>query len=168
MCVPLAVAAAAVSAAGSLAGGFAGMQQAGYESRVARQNARLDEEQARDSLATGRVEARDFYRHLAQVKGQQVASLAANGVDLSFGTPAEALADTAWMGGEDAESLYHNQLQRLRGYDAAAANDRAQASAEKYRGRVGMLNSVLQAGSSLMTGFSQQARMRPVLGLTGG
>jgi hypothetical protein len=171
MCLPavaLPIAAAAMSAVGSLTSGMAGLQQGNYEARVANANAALDAGRAQDSLATAATENRDFYRQLSAVKGQQIASLAANGVDLSFGTPALLQEDTANKGSEDAATLHHNQLERVKGFDVAAVNDREQAAAAQMKGRSAMVNSVFQAGSSLMGGFSQASMMRSRLGLTGG
>lgn len=171
MCLPavaLPIAAAAMSAVGSLSSGYAGLQQGNYEARVANANAALDAGRAQDSLATAATENRDFYRSLSAVKGQQIASLAANGVDLSFGTPELLQQDTQAKGEEDAATLHHNQLQRVKGFDTAAVNDREQAAAARMKGQAGMINSVLQAGSSVMGGFSQASIMRSRLGLTGG
>ena len=171
MCLPFAaalpLAASALSATGSVIGGMAGQQQANYEARVANQNAQLDAQRATDSLATAATENRDFYRSLSATKGQQIASLAANGVDLSFGTPALLQEDTANRGAEDAATLHHNQLERLKGFDMAAVNDRTQAASARMRGSAALTNSLFQAGSSLMSGFSQMRGMLPKLGISG-
>jgi hypothetical protein len=166
--VPLAVAAAAVSAAGSLVSGYSGLMQGNYEAHVARENARLQTEAATDSISRGRDEARQFYRQLGQVKGSQVAALAANGIDPSFGSAALLQEDTATLGDEDAARLYKNIHERTRGFDINASNYRQEAAAARARGRSAVINSVFQAGSSLMSGFSQQAQMRARLGITGG
>lgn len=168
MCLPLAVAAGIVSAAGSLTSGIQGMVQANYEARVNKENARLSEEQARDSIDRGRDEARSFYRQVGQVKGQEVASMAANGIDTGFGTALTVQQDTAAGADEDASNLYHNINERTRGFDINARNYREEAAAAKARGRTAMVNSVFQAGSSLMGGFSQNSALRARMGITGG
>lgn len=168
MCLPaLPVIAGAVSAAGSLMNGFMGMQAAGYEARVANRNADMQVEAARDSIDRGRDEARDFYRQLGQIKGQQRTALAANGIDTGFGTAGIVEDDTARGGAEDASNLYRNIHERTRGFEINAANYRSEAAAAKHRGRVGMINSVFEAGSSLMGGFQQQRGMRARLGISG-
>lgn len=167
MCLPLAVAAGAVAAAGSLVNGVMGMQSANYEAAVNRQNANLEAEAARDSIVRGRDEARDFYRQLGQIKGRQNAALAANGIDTSFGTADIVQADTEQGGREDAGNLYRNVNERTRGHDINAANFRSGAKAAKFRGKMGMINSVFEAGSSLMGGFQQQRAVRARLGVSG-
>lgn len=166
MCLP--VVAGALAAAGSLASGVQGMMQSSYEAKVARQNAHLEAERGRQSIEQGRRDARDFYRSLGALKGQQTASLAANGIDTGFGTALTIQQDTAAQGEEDAATLYRNQLERLKGYDLGRSNSLAEASAAKFKGRMALVNSVFQAGSSLMSGFQQQRAMRVRLGMTGG
>jgi hypothetical protein len=168
MCVPLAVAAAAVSAAGSLASGVQGMMSATYESRLAKRNAAMEDGRAHDSIERGQDEARAFYRQVGQLKGQQAASMAANGVDLGFGSPLALQQDTAALAQEDAGNLYRNVNERTRGFDINAANYRAAAAAARARGRAALVNSIFEAGSSMMGGFQQQSAVRARLGLAGG
>ena len=168
MCAPLAVVAGAVAAAGLLVQGVQGMMQGQYESRVARQNAQLEVDRARDSIDRGRQESRDFWRNVGQLKGQQEASLAANGVDLGFGTPLTIQQDTQAGANQDAATLYRNINDRTKGFEINAANYRSEAAAARMRGRAALGNSVFQAGSSLMGGFQQQAGLRARMGITGG
>lgn len=189
MCLPVAalpIAAAAVSAVGSLTSGIMGMRQSAYEAEVHRRNIALGAERLRDEREIGRAESRDFYRQVGALKGQQIAALAANGLDLSFGTPLRVQEDTAMLADEDAAEMYRNQDNRLRGIDIEMSNESAAARATEFRGKVGMINSIFEAGAavaggfqqrsaisaagypSLMGGFQQQAGMRAKLGLTGG
>ncbi len=166
MCLP--VIAAGVAAAGSLVQGVQGMMAANYEADVAKRNAAMEVERARDSIDRGRGEARDFYRNLGQLKGQQEAATAANGVDLGYGTPLVIQQDTVAGGQEDAGNLYRNINERTRGFEINASNYVAESRAARQRGRAAMVNSVFQAGSSLMGGFQQQSAMKARLGRTGG
>jgi hypothetical protein len=168
MCIPMAVAAAAVTAAGTLVSGVQGMMAANYEGELARRNAAMEVERARDSNERGRLEARAFFRDVGQIKGQQAASMAANGIDVGFGSAARTQQDTEMLAREDATSLYSNVHERTRGFDINAANFRAEAAAARQRGRSAIVNSVFQAGSSLMGGFQQHRAMRARLGVTGG
>ena len=166
MCVPLAVAAGVVSAAGSLVSGTQSLMQGNYEANLARQNAAMEREAARDSIMRGRDEARDFYRRVGQVKGEQRAAMAANGIDTGFGTAGAVQDDTQMLADEDAASLYKNIGERTRGFDINAANFVAEGRAAKQRGRNAMLNSVFEAGSSLMGGFQQHRGLQARLGRT--
>lgn len=173
MCVPLAVAAAATMAAGQLFQGYTAMQQGQYEADLAKRNAAMEVEAARDSIERGKLESRDLHRDVARTKGEQVAALAANGIDLGFGSGLRVQQDTAALAAEDAQALYDNIHERVRGQLINAQNFEAEARAARHRGKTAMVGSVFQAGGSLMGGFQQQAAIRakvdpPKLGRTGG
>lgn len=168
MCVPLAVAAGAAMAAGQLFQGYTAMQQGQYEADMAKRNAALEVEAAQDSIERGKLEARDLHRTVAETKGQQAASMAANGIDLGFGSGLRAQQDTAMLAQEDAENLYSNINERTRGRLINAQNFKAEARAARHKGNTAMVGSVFQAGASLMGGFQQQAQMKAKLGITGG
>ena len=114
MCDPasLAIAAGVASAAGSLVSGYSALSQGKYESGIARQNAQLERSAAEESIRAGYVERRDFWRQVGQLRGQQAASMAANGLDLSFGTPERIQQDTTAQANEDASELYRNIEER--------------------------------------------------------
>lgn len=162
MCSPAALplVAAGMSAAGSLVGGMQALAQGNYESSIARQNVRLENERANESTLRGREEARNLYRRVSEVKGQQVAAMAANGIDVGYGSGLRTQQDTALLAQEDADALYRNVSERTRGFDIGASNFAAEGRAAKFRGRSAMVNSVFEAGSSLMGGFQQQRVMR--------
>ena len=58
--------------------------------------------------------------------------MAANGVDLGFGSSADLLDDTSQLYGEDANRLNDNYRNEIRGIDISAANYRADAKAAKH------------------------------------
>jgi hypothetical protein len=167
MCLPLAalpVAAAAVSAVGSLTSGYSALQQGNYEAGVAKQNAALSREAAAESIRTGQIEKRDFWRKIGQVKGQQVASMAANGIDVGYGTAARIQDDTQTLANEDADTLYRNQNERTRGFIIDAANYKASGKAAHRQGVSALVGSVFDAGGSLLGGFQQASAMKAKLG----
>src|ERR1700761_3023690 len=103
MCDPvtLTVAATAVTAASKVMSGIGASQQANYAAQVEDQNEQLANDQAKDSIADTNLQAQRRYRQLAQTQGQQQAAMAANGVDLNFGSPVDLQRDTAMTGSED-------------------------------------------------------------------
>jgi hypothetical protein len=157
MCLPMAAAAGAAMAAGQLFQGFSALQQGNYEGAMARRNAAMEVEAARDSIDRGRDEARDLYRDVGRVKGEQRAAMAANGIDLGFGTAVHVQEDTTRLAREDADNLYRNVHERTRGRLINAQNFRAEASAARHRGRSAMVGSVFSAAGSVAGGFQQQA-----------
>lgn len=168
MCAPVAavaaVAAGVMSAAGTLVQGMSAQQQGNYESAVAKQNARLEIEAARESEKTGYQERRKFWREVGQTKGQQIASMAANGIDVDYGTAGRIQDDTRLLSNEDAENLYGNIRQRTRGHLINAGNFQQEAKAAKRRGRAAMTASVFGAAGSLLGGISQMQGMKAKLG----
>lgn len=163
MCLPAAalpIAAAAMSAASSLAGGYSQLQQSKYEAGVDKQNAQLAREAAAESIRTGEKERRDFFRKVGSVKGQQSASMAANGIDVGYGTAEHIREDTQNLANEDASTLYGNIHNRTRGYIIEASNHTMAAKAAKARGRAAMIGSVFEAGTSLLSGFEKSGAIK--------
>ena len=157
MCAPLPIIAGATMAAGQLFQGYSAMQQGNYESSMARRNAALEVEAARGSIDRGRDEARNFYRDAGRVKGQQRAAMAANGIDLGFGTAVHVQEDTTLLAREDAQALYDNINERVRGQLINAQNFESEGRAARHRGRTAMVGSVFSAAGSVAGGFQQQA-----------
>lgn len=166
MCLPAAlpIIAGVVSAAGTLYQGYSAMQQGKFEAGVAKQNAAMEREAAAESIRTGQVERRDFGRKVGAVKGQQIAAMAANGIDVGYGTAARIQDDTAMLASEDAENLYRNQNERTKGFIINSWNERMRAKAAKSQGTAAMVGSVFGAASSLLGGFQQQRAMKAKLG----
>lgn len=160
MCVPLAIAAAGVQAAGTLVQGYSAMQQGNYESKIARRNAAAEVEAARESIEIGGDERRDYWRKISQIKGQNIASMAANGLDVDFGAGAAVQQDTQRLANEDAGNLYRNIEERTKGRLINAQNFVAEAKAEKQKGKPALIGAAFGAASSLMGGFQQQAAIR--------
>ena len=159
MCDPtggiLTLAATAVSAASSVISGIGAAQQANYSAQVNDQNVKLANEQAKDSLANTNLEAQRRYRQLAQTQGRQQAAMAANGVDLNFGSPVNVQQDSAMIGGEDIGQIYKAGFQQTRGHDISAWNYASQAAADRARAKGAMLQGVLGGLSSVLGGASQ-------------
>jgi hypothetical protein len=153
-----------MSAAGSVVQGMSANAQGKYEAGIAKQNAALERESAIQSIKQGQNERRDYWRKVGSVKGQQVASMAANGIDVGYGTADRVQSDTQMLADEDAANLYENIHQRTRGHVINAANYKAEAKAAKQRGKAALVGSVFQAGSSLMSGLTQASQMKAKMG----
>lgn len=163
MCLPAAalpLVAAGAQAAGTLVSGYSALQQGKYEAGVHRQNARMASEAAKDSITRGKDEARQFWKEAGQLKGRQVAAMAANGIDVGWGTALQIQQDTAAALSDDAGKLYRNIEQRTRGFDIEFSNEMGAASAAKSRGKQAMIGSVFGAASSLLGGAVQARKMR--------
>jgi multidrug efflux pump subunit AcrA (membrane-fusion protein) len=155
MCPPvLAVAATAVTAAGQVLNGIGQSQQYRYQAQVDDQNSRLAADQARDSIDNTNLEAQRRYRQLADTQGRQQAAMAANGVDLNFGSPTDVQRDTAMIGGEDIGQIYKAGYQRTRGFDIDGWNSRSQAAANRARASGALMQGIFSGLGTALGGAS--------------
>lgn len=161
MCNPvvLAAAAAAVSIAGTMYGAISASQQSKYEAGVADQNAKLSNEQAKDSIMNNQTEALRLGRQTGALKGQQQAALAANGVDIGDGSALQIAQDTAMLGNEDAAQLYKAGFERTRGYEISAYNYRSSAAASRAAAKSAIVGGVLKSFSTALGAGSQISGM---------
>lgn len=163
MCAPLAIvaagAAAVTSAAGQIMGGLQQKAQGKYEAQVANMNRGLAVDAAHQSVIAGQDERRDFWRKVSSLKGQQVAAMAANGIDVGFGSGERIQQDTQMLANDDAKNLSRQIEERTRGHLIEASNYHQQGVAAKARGKAAFTNSLFGAASSLLGGASQIAGM---------
>lgn len=81
--------------------------------------------------------------------------MAANGVDLSWGSAANVQADTQMLADEDLTNLYAQGLQEVRGRDIAASNQRANATASRRAASASITASDFDAAGSILGAASQ-------------
>ena len=162
MCEPatLAIAAAAVTAAGQ---GYAALQSAAasrYEARVADRNAKLENEAAFRANENTKTEALAHYRRVAQLKGEQRVAQAANGVSLDFGSAADVAADTDLLAREDAKRIYDQGAEAARGFDISAANYRSSAKASRFAAKGAIVKGAFDMASTALGGAQQYSKMK--------
>lgn len=166
MCLPAAalpiaaVASAAISSAGAIYGGLAAKAQGKYQQRVAEANAALDREQIATEQENTRRQAMNHWRKVAQLKGQQRAAAAANGVSTDFGSAFDNVADTDMLAREDARIIYESGNNRVRGLDRSVSNNIAEGRAARSRGNAAFVGSLFQAGSTMLDGASQYRKLK--------
>lgn len=162
MCPPAVIAAvgAGVAAAGSIVGGVMAKQQANFQAKMAERNASIERENIALEQEATRREALNHYRKVAQLKGQQRAAAAANGVSTDFGTAQDIVMDTNMMAREDAANIYGQGDQNVLGRDRAVANFKGQASAARAQGRNAMISAAFDATGSLLGGAQQYRKLK--------
>jgi hypothetical protein len=111
------------------------MASGNYQAKVAKANAGLEYEAARDSEDQGRRDSLSFYRQVGRLKGDQIAAMAANGIDVGFGSAARVQDDTASLAREDAGNVYRNTYERTRGNLINAAISFQRRNRREARGR---------------------------------
>lgn len=157
--VTMAATAAVVATVSQGVSTVAAVRQSRFEGRVAERNAAMDRESARDTMERGRVEEARYQQQLSQRMGSQRAALAANGIDLSFGSAADFLTDTAVIGQEDAAAIRENAMRETRGYEISATNYQGQASAARSRATGQAIGGALSTFSTALGGAQQYKRV---------
>lgn len=142
MCEPVSIALAAGSAMLSAYGQY---QQADAAKKSAQFNQEVANIQARDALKRGEFESEQAGRKVAQLRGRQRVALAANGLDLSYGSPADILEQTDYYGLEDQRTVANNARREASMFANRATMSGMQAAS---------INPGLEAGTSLLGGAS--------------
>lgn len=149
-----------MAAASAGIGALSANAQARYRAKIADRNAAMDREAAQQEILNTREEALSHYRKVSQLKGQQRAIAAANGVDLGFGTAADVLADSEMLSREDVSRIYKRGAERTRGFEISASNNTAEAGASRQAGTGALIKGVFDMGSSVLSGASQYNSMQ--------
>jgi len=166
MCDPLTLTAAA-AAVSTIGAGFGALQanaQNKYQAKVADRNADLANEAARQEQQNTRDAAMQQYRRTAALKGQQRAAMAANGVDVNFGSALDLTADTDMLANEDVRRIYDQGYQRSRGFEVEASNYSSQASASRQAATGSLIGGVFDVGSTALGGATQYAKLKAKMG----
>lgn len=128
----------------------AAYQQGQVAKQTAANNARMAEYAAQDAQKRGEDEAMQVQRKGAALKSAQRVSLAAKGLDLSYGTAADLQDQTDFFTQSDVATTRTNAGRE-------AWNLRARGQAQLAQGRADALNSMYQAGGTLLGGAGQVA-----------
>lgn len=161
------VAGTALGVVGSYQQGKATEAQYNYQAQVNRQNAEIAKDNAAMERQTGLEEARRQRIATLQAIGEQRVGLAANGVDVNYGSSLDIIEDTAALGELDALMLQTEAERRAINYEIQANNFTNQANMDSFAAinarRAGTMNAWgaaaegigkigLQVGSSFMGG----------------
>lgn len=162
MCDPVTLLAAGTltSAVSTMAGGIAQAGGMKYQAKLAEQNAALDRANAQDAMKRGAIEEQRQYTRNAQRLGAQRAALAANGVEVEFGSAADLQEDTRRIGQEDAATVRENAIREVRGFEIRSWNQRAEAAAQRANATNTLITSALDTGSTLLGGAEKWKNMK--------
>jgi|GEM_PF-671686 len=109
-------------------------QQAQYEyqAKIQERNEKIARNNAAMERQTGIEEAREQRRKTLQAIGAQETALAANGIDVSYGTSLDIIEDTAMLGELDALRIQYNSERTARNYETQAQNFKSDAVLSRY------------------------------------
>lgn len=139
-----AVTAAVVAVIGAGISAYSMVEQGKTAEKVARNNATMAEYAAQDAQKRGEEEAIAAQRRAAALKSSQRVALAANGLDLSYGTAADLQDQTDFFGQADAATARTNASRD-------AWRMRAGGQQELAQGRAARSNANLQAAGTLLS-----------------
>lgn len=151
MCLdPVSLAVVATVAAGASAYQATSTQKAvaGYQAKVADNNAQVARWQAADAQARGDTAAANVRRKYAGLVGSQRAALAARGLDIGDGSANAMLQDTAYFGALDESTTRANAAREAWGYQVQAGNFANSAAAS--RAQADAANPLMSAGLSML------------------
>jgi len=154
-----AVAGATVTAVGAIQQGKAAQKQAKFNAQVNENNAVLAERQASDALRRGRLAERQKRLASSQLEGSQRANLSANSVVLGTGSAADVLEFTAGQNEIEALNIRAASEREALGFKTRAGQSRSAAKLSLAEGQQARTASFFTAGSSLLGGASQAARI---------
>lgn len=147
-----------VSAVGAIGSGIAGVQQSKTQEKIAKQNAALAGKASADALLRGSEEESRRRREAGQLYGEQVARLAANGIDISYGSPLKVIGDTKVIEEEDAGRILESSRREADGFRIQASNYQQEAANVRREGYLGLGQSVLSAATGFASSASRRAR----------
>ena len=104
------------------------------------------------------------YREVSAKMGAQRAAMAANGLDISFGSAADFVGDTAMYGEEDASTIAENTNRDVRGYLIQGANYRAEAKSQRNASTAALISGAFSMGSTLIGGAKEYGKIRAGMG----
>ena len=117
-----------------------------YQARVAQNNAKIAEENARNERQSGLEEARQQRMKTIQAIGQQQTAMAANGIDIASGSALDTVSDTAQTGELDALMLQYNSERQAFNYEMQSNNFTNQANLDMFASKnaktTGTLNAI--------------------------
>jgi|SRR6185369_1268642 len=123
MCLPvIAVVAAGVAAAGAYKAANAQNAVSEYQGRVDANNAQIQEWEAADAKTRGDLAVNQNRRKQAGMEGAQIATLAAKGLDVGYGSPNALVTDTDYFGAYDESTIRANSRREAWGHDVQAQN----------------------------------------------
>ena len=153
-----AVAGAASGAIGAYQQGKAQEAQYEYQAKVAQENARIAQNNANLERQQGIEEARLQRMKSIQAVGKQQAAMAANGLDITQGTPLDVIEDTAAMGELDSLQTRYNYERKALSYESQANNFNNQANLDYFAAKNAYSAGRTKAISAGLDGLASTAK----------
>ncbi|MDD3238224.1 MAG: hypothetical protein PHV37_09035 [Candidatus Gastranaerophilales bacterium] len=138
--------------------GKAQQAQYDYQTQVAANNAKIAENNAAAQRQQGIEESRMQRIKTMQAVGSQQAAMAANGLDVTQGTPLDVIEDTAAMGELDALNTQYNYEEKARAYYQKSNNFTNQAAMDSIAGKNAYSAGIMNAAATGFNGLGSSAK----------
>lgn len=152
MCEPTTI--AIVAAASAIAAGgvsaYGQVQEGKAQKEAANYNARIANIQADNRQQQGLEQEAQHSRKVAQLKSQQRAGMAANGIDLTSDTAMTILEQTAEWGERDRQMIEQNTNMDVWGMRSGASLLKAQGKNAQRAGYYGAGSTLLNSGADTL------------------
>lgn len=129
-----------------------------YQSQVATNNAKIANNNAALERQEGIEESRLQRMKTIQAVGNQQAAMAANGLDITQGTPLDVIEDTSAMGELDALQVQYNSERKALAYEAQANNFTNQANLDSIAGQNAYSAGLMNGAAAGLNGLGDAAR----------
>lgn len=174
MCDPMSATAAAVTAGAGIAGQFMGDQTksdlADYQAQVARNNQIIAQQQEQNIVDQGVANMQQQQMKTSQMVGADRARLAASGLDIAVGSPADVASDTADVGLQDANAIRNNAINQAYAASGQVMNATAQAGMAQYNAKniqnqnmMGEIQTGLNVGQNLYNPLTNSGLLTELL-----
>lgn len=139
MCEPIAATTAVLTTGAAFANHFmsnnASEDLSNYQSQVALNNQIIAQQQEQNIVNQGVSNMQQQQLKTSQAVGANRARMAASGLDIDVGTPADVLSDTASLGLEDANNIRNNAINQAYSASGQVMNATAQANLAQYNSK---------------------------------
>jgi hypothetical protein len=163
---------ATVSAGAGIAGQLMKNQYssnlADYQAQVALDNQIAAQQQEQNIVNQGVTSMQQQELKNSQQIGANRARLAASGLDIAVGSPADVLSDTADLGLQDAAAIRNNTVNQAYNASVQVMNDTAQARMAQYNAKnlqnQNMLSTIqtgLDLGGNVLDSFTSSGQQPP-------
>lgn len=149
---------ATVAGAGSTAyGAYSDMQQAKFQSQVAKNNAKTSELNRQSELMDGAAQESMARTETGRRIAGALAAQGANGLDVNFGSPAELRGALQNEGDLDAMTIRYNATKRALGFSTQASGFLVESQGYKQAAKSAGIGGAFEVGSTFISGASSLA-----------
>ena len=148
MCEPTTIAMATMAVGGGVSA-FSAIQQGKTAQQIANNNATMAEYAAQDAQKRGEEDAMAVQRKAAALKSSQRVGLAANGLDLSYGTAADLQDQVDFFAQSDAATARTNASRESWRLRAGGAQDRAAGAAARSNANLSAAGTLIGTAGSV-------------------